>query len=189
MPVTDQPHPSEVRREEGFLHYVAREGRVFLRWTIVVCMIAIVLCMISPGFYFLAVIPALVLLAAYVLLVATSEVERRSDTVAHREFERAETAMETDVMEDHAEDDQLRPKDARIVKRESKTGAAIVIAVLLAATLIALIIFDQKMLAIGAFVLFAYMLFIAAPLWLGWFNDDVEEQSQKAEPAEDATTP
>jgi hypothetical protein len=175
----DTPRPESAGREEGFLHYVAREGRVVLRWTIGACLVAIVACMVSPGFFFLAVIPAIVLLAAYILLLLANEIERRSDSVAHEALERAETAGFVDVVEDHAEDDQLEAVQAEIVKRESRVGITILVAVLIVASIIAFVIFDLKLLAIGAFVLFAYMLLIAAPFWLGWFNDDIEDETHK----------
>jgi len=173
-----------IDREEGFLHYVAREGRLALRWLIVGCMIAVVVCMVSPGFYFVAVVPALLMFVSYVLLVVANEVERRSDAVAHDRLEQMETALVVDVFEDHGDDDQLHPVHAEIVKRESKTVAAIVVAVMIVALLIAAILFNWKVLAIGAFVVFAYMLLVAAPLWLGWIEDDIEIESSRLEHVE-----
>jgi Ca2+/Na+ antiporter len=177
--VERRSNQSALGREEGFLHYVAREGRVMLRWLIGVCIVAIVLCMVSPGFFFVAVAPALLLLIAYVALLVTNIVERRSDVQAHDYLERSETALAEDVIENHQDDHQLEPTDAELVKRESRTGIMIVISVLAAALLIAAILFDLKMFAIGALVIFAYMLFIAAPLWAGWFNDDIEITSKR----------
>lgn len=167
-------------REEGFLHYIAREGRIALRWTIGVCLIAVVACMVSP-LWMAAVVPALIMLGAYILLLLANEVERRSDTAAHRQLERAETAIAADVQEDHAEDDQLPPVDAAIVRRESKTGLLILAGVVVMAVLIAGLLVPWKALAIGAFVVFAYILFIAAPFWLGLFNDDIEIESHRLE--------
>lgn len=167
--------------KEGFLHYVAREGRWILRWTMVVCVIAIILCMVSPGFFFVAVVPALILLGSYAALVFTNEIERRSDTEAHRVLADSETAMEADVVENHAEDHQLAPAQADLVKRETRIGLIIVGAVLLVAVGMALIFLPWQATALGAFVLFAYLLLIAAPLWLGWFNDDIEMENHRVE--------
>ena len=83
------------------------------------------------------------------------------------------------MIENHADDDQLPPVEAHIVRRESKTGIYIVIAVMLSALLIASILFEFQVVAIGALVVFAYMLLIAAPLWLGWFNDDIEDEQER----------
>jgi hypothetical protein len=167
--------------EEGFLHYIAREGRVFLRWTIGICIIAIVGCMVSPGFFFVAVIPALLMLAAFVLLVLANEVERRSDTVAHDALERTEKATINDLIENHAEDDQLPAATAHLVRREGRTGIVILVSAMVVAVMIAFIMFDFRLFAIGALVIFAYMLLISAPLWLGWFNDDIEDESRRME--------
>ena len=145
------------------------------------CIVAIVLCMVSPGFYFVAVLPALLLLGSYAALVFTNEVERRSDKEAHRVLIDSETAATDDIMEDHAEDDQLARDTANLVKRETRVGLIIVGAVLLVALGLALIFLPWQATALGAFVLFAYLLFIAAPFWLGWFNDDIEMESRRAE--------
>jgi membrane protein implicated in regulation of membrane protease activity len=171
----------KIGHQEGFLHYVAREGRWMLRWTMVACVAAIVLCMVSPGFYFVAVVPALVLLGAYAALVFTNVVERRSDKEAHRVLVDSETAIAEDVVEDHAEDDQLGPVQTDLIKRETRIAMVIVGAVLLIALGMALIFLPWQATALGAFVLFAYLLLLAAPLWLGWFNDDIELETRRVE--------
>jgi 1,4-dihydroxy-2-naphthoate octaprenyltransferase len=176
-PMTASEYPAS--REEGFLHYMAREGRHILRWIIGASLVAIVICMVT--IWFAAIIPAIILMAAYVLMVIAREVERRSDAEADAVFESAEVAHAGDVVEDHAEDDQLAPAQAELVYRESRTGFIIVLAVMAAAALIAFILFDLKVLAIGALVVFSYVMFIAAPLWLGWFNDDIEDETRRLE--------
>lgn len=164
-------------REEGFLHYLAREGREFLRWTIGACLIAIVVCMVT--IWFAAIVPAVILLVAYVLLVLANEVERRSDVQAHAVLELRESAIASDIINDEAESGQLAPVEAAIIRRESKTAIAIIVSVSLAALLIAAIAFPSPVLAIGAFVVFAYMLLVAAPLWLGWIEDDIEDETHR----------
>lgn len=170
---------TQTDREEGFLHYVAREGRTALRWTIGISLIAIVVCMVT--LWFLAVVPALILLTAYTLLALTEQVERHSDAAAHHALEESETAIDHDVIENHAEDDQLQPVDAKIVNRETKIGAGVLIAATLTALLIASILFNVQVVAIGSLVVFAYMLLISAPFWLGWFNNDIEDEARKLE--------
>lgn len=175
-----QSSQSALGREEGFLHFLAREGRITLRWTMLVCVMAIVVCMVSPGFFFVAVIPAAVLLIAYVLLVLANIVERRSDHEAHAALERAETASGfSDVVEDHTEDDQLQPNQAEIVKRETRIGFIIVGVALLVGLAVATVFLPGRVIAIGAFVVFAYILFITLPVLLGWFNDDVDMESHR----------
>ncbi|MCI0630895.1 MAG: hypothetical protein L0Y44_09620 [Phycisphaerales bacterium] len=179
--MTPQAHLSAhppLAREEGFLHYVAREGRTFLRWTIVACLIAIVFCMVSP-LWVIALVPAAVLVVAYVLLLLTNEVERRSDVAAHAVLESRETAVLDDIVDDEAEADQLAPRAAALVKRESKIAAAIIGSVLIVALVIAGLLVPGPVLAIGALVLFAYMLLVAAPLWLGWIEDDIEIETTR----------
>jgi membrane protein implicated in regulation of membrane protease activity len=175
-PLMTIDHPEQ--REEGFLHYLAREGRVALRWTIGICLVVTVMMMVTP-IWFAAIVPAFFLAVAYVLFVLANEVERRSDVQAHIELEAREVAVVGDVSEDHAEDDRFAPDQAEIIKRESKTGVVILVAVSLAALIAAFIMFDLRLLAIGALVVFSYMLFIAAPFWLGWFNTDIEDEERR----------
>ena len=182
-------------QEEGFLHYLAREGQSKLRIILIVCLIAMVALMVSP-LWFAASVPAVVLLAAYILLVLATEVERRTNSrmqagdmqrgdagdvaaAADRGATVTVTATDVDVFEDQADADQFPPDQAAIIRRESKIGVAIFLSVLLIALFSAGIAFPLPVLAIGALVVFAYMLLVAAPLWLGWIEDDIEETSRR----------
>lgn len=174
MEPTIHVQPGPVRLEqEGFLHYVAREGRVVLRWIIGISLVATLAVMVSP-MLFLAPIPALILLASYILFVLTREVEKRSDDVAERTIALRETAGDSEVMEDAAEMHQVHPHTMRIVKREGATGVAILAGVMVIALLIACFTLPWEVIAIGAFVVTAYMLLVAAPVLLGWIEDDIE---------------
>src|SRR6266850_4141136 len=90
-------------REEGYLHYLARESRTALRICIGLCIIGIVAIMVSPGFFFMAVIPAAVMILCVVLLVVANAIEKRSDRPAHEVLEHREVATEHDVVDDMAE--------------------------------------------------------------------------------------
>ena len=174
MEPTIHVEPGRVRLEhEGFLHYMAREGRVALRWLIGISLIATLAVLVSP-FLFLSPIPALVLIASYILFMLTREVEKRADPVADRAFISRETAGETDMMEDAAEMDQVHPDTMHLVKREGTTGVAILAGVMVIALLIACFTLPWEVVAIGAFVVTAYMLLVAAPVLLGWIEDDIE---------------
>lgn len=166
------PGPVQLQ-QEGFLHYVAREGRVALRWIIGISLVATLAVMVSP-LLFLAPIPALVLLVSYILFMLTREVERRSDPVADRAFMARENAGDAEVMEDAAEMQQVHPDTMRIVKREGVTGVAILAGIMVIALLIACFTLPWEVIAIGAFVVTAYMLLVAAPVLLGWIEDDIE---------------
>ena len=175
-------HNENPPHEEGYLHYLAREGRWALRWCIGLCMIGIVVTMVSP-IWFVAFIPAGVMFLCVVLLVIANAVEKRSDVEAHDELERAETATVMDVTEDHAEDDRVGVVAGQIVKRESKTGVVILCVALLAALLVAFLAIGQgvflRIFPILALVVFAYMILLMAPVWLGWINQDIENEEQR----------
>lgn len=167
-----QPGPVHLEKE-GFLHYLAREGRVALRWTIGISLIATLAVMVSP-MLFLAPVPALVLLVSYVLFVMTREVEKRCDPAAERAIAQREFAGEAEVMEDAAELDHFHPDTVKIMKREGATGVAILAGVMVIALIIAGFFLPWEVVAIGAFVVTAYMLLVAAPVLLGWIEDDIE---------------
>lgn len=181
-----EPGPVQLKQEEGFLHYLAREGRVALRWIIGISMVATLVVMVSP-FLFLAPIPALVMLVAYVLFVLTREVEKRVDPVADRAIVAQQSAREhLEVMENASEQDQVPPETMRIVRREGITGVAILAGVMVIALLIACFLLPWEVVALGAFVVTAYMLLVAAPVLLGWIEDDIEhaeaQQQSRTQP-------
>jgi hypothetical protein len=167
-------------REEGYLHYLAREGRWALRWCIGLCIVGIAITMITP-LWFVAFVPAGVMLLCGILLVIANFVEKRSDSEAHDVLERNESAGSSQVVEDHAEDDRLTPATQELVKRESKAGLVILFVAILAALLIAFIFLPAPVFTIGALVVFAYMLLLMAPVWLGWINEDIEHESERLE--------
>jgi len=166
--------------EEGFLHWLAREGRVALRWVMVVAAVVTVITMVSPMLWF-APFPAAVLLIAYVLLLFTNRVERHSDGAAHAALDRREVARDRDLVDDHTDDDQVARVPAAIIKRESMYGAISLGGVLVVALVYAAVQLPWEVFAIGAFVVFCYILMVAAPFWLGQFEDDIEIQQHRME--------
>jgi hypothetical protein len=136
--------------------------------------------MVSP-FWMAAIIPAAIMIVSYVLLILTNEVERRSDVTAHDRLEHAETAIHHDVIDDHAEDDQIAEVPTAIIKRESKMGFVVLACLLVAALIFAAVKLPWEVFAIVTFVVFCYMVLIMAPVWLGWFENDIEIQQHRME--------
>jgi hypothetical protein len=60
-------------REEGYLHYLAREGRWALRWCIGLCIVGIAITLITP-LWFVAFVPAGVMRLCGILLVIANNV-------------------------------------------------------------------------------------------------------------------
>jgi len=170
----------QVPQEEGYLHFMAREGRTVLRWVGAISLVLTVATMVSP-MWMAAIIPAAIMIVSYVLLILTNEVERRSDVTAHDRLEQAETAMDRDVIDDHAEDDQLSEVPTTIIKRESKMGFIVLACLLVVALIFAFIKLPWEVFAIGTFVVFCYMIFIMAPVWLGWFENDIDLEQHRLE--------
>lgn len=168
---------------EGFVHFLAREGRVVLRWTVIALLIATIITMAT--FFWFAVIPGILLLIAYAMLLMVREIEHRSE---HREEgDTAAIAARAAAEEDQSMPEEVDPVDMALVKRESKTGLWILAVVgVVALVLAGLAIFagklvEPKLLVIVAFVLFAYMMLVMAPVWLGWIEDDIEDEKEKLE--------
>jgi hypothetical protein len=181
LPATpDAGHDGMTNREEGYVHFMAREGRTVLRWAGGIALVLTVITMVSP-FWMAAIIPAAIMIVSYVLLILTNEVERRSDVVAHDRLEQSETALDRDVIDDHAEDDQVSEVPTAIIKRESKRGFIVLACLLVAALIFAYVKLPWEVFAIGTFVVFCYMIFIMAPVWLGWFENDIELQQNQLE--------
>jgi hypothetical protein len=168
--------PGKVRLEnEGFLHFLARGGRVALRWIIGISLVATLVVMVSP-MLFLAPIPALVLVVSYVLYILTRPVEERSDRAAEAIIAHHDVAGEAEKIEDAADMHRFAPDTVRIMKREGVHGMAILAAVMVIAVLFAAFFLPWEVVAIGAFVVTAYMILVATPVWLGWIEHDIEVQ-------------
>jgi hypothetical protein len=163
---------------EGYLHYLARESRSALRWCIALCIVGIVAIMVSPV-WFIAFIPAAVMLVCVILLAVANRVERSSDAAAHTALEYREVAVHDDVIDDMAEAHQFKPHSMAIMKREGVWAFILIGCVLLGALLVAYVLVPTPLFAIGALVVFAYMLLLCAPALLGAFNDDVEYTTEQ----------
>lgn len=167
---------------ESYLHFAAREARLALRWLVILSAIATVVTMVIAWFF--ALIPAMLLLVFYVLLAMTNIIEHRS-TGPHEEDEemagpRAEAAAaptphEIELAIKRESDDAFDARTMRIII-EIVAGLSVI------ALVIAGLLFGWELLAIGAVVLLAYMLLIAAPVWLGWIEDDVSEHAEPTRP-------
>jgi hypothetical protein len=166
---------SPARREESFVHFVAREGRVVLRILVIGSLIATAVTMIT--FWFWAFVPAVVLLISWGLLLITNDLEERTHVEGEMPLDRAEAA--TPAVPDQSRALHLPGHEVpdAVFKRESRLGIEVAIGVGLAALILCGILMPWKLLAIGALVVFAYMLAIMAPVWLGALEDDIDKQA------------
>jgi hypothetical protein len=167
-------------KDEGFVHFVARESRTVLRILVIAALAATVVSMVS--LWYIAVIPAIFLLLAYAALLLVREVERRT-------YEPGNSGPPDPVVAEHEtiHDEPgalLNPEQVKLVARESKTGLWILLGVGVIAVSLALVaiftvdLIEPKFLGLAAFVLFAYILLVMAPVWLGWIEDDIEDQQR-----------
>lgn len=170
---------------ESYLHLLAREFRAVLRWTVLVSGIVTVVSMFT--IFYWAILPALVLLISCCLLGLANEVERRTPGPHDDPIEQAIAAAEQAAADAEADPVQREKKavnkavDGKVTTTvtEILIGAA-VLAVILGAV-VAWIFIGWQMLALGAMILFAYILFVGAPVWLGWIEDEAEETQHRVE--------
>lgn len=169
-----------VEREESYTHFLARESQLFLEILIVVSLVMTVLLMVT--FFFFAFIPVIVLLLSYGLLVLANAIERRTDSgtqsvVPKRVLDDPSTAI---AIEDKPRltawrirsDDALRRRLARVTI-EILVGAGLL------AFVMATIVLPVELTLLGVGVLFAYIVFISAPVWLAWLNDESSDEERR----------
>ena len=68
-----------------------------------------------------------------------------------------------------------------IVVREGKTVLKIVVGVGAAALVMSAIAFGWQWFGFGTLLIFCYMIFVSAPVWLGLIEDEIEEETKRLE--------
>lgn len=166
------------KKDERFVHFLARESRFVLRIVVIGALAATILSMVS--LWYLAIIPAIFLLVAYAALLMVREVEHRTEEPGTGA---PPTPLVAEIETIHDEPGEpLNAEQFRLVARESKAGLWILLGVAVAAicfALVAIFAFDlisPQFLLLAAFVLFAYILLVMAPVWIGAIEDDIEDQ-------------
>lgn len=171
--------------EESYIHFLAREGKLVFRWGILIFTIVTALTMAT--FFFWAFIPGAILLLNIVLLVIADYIEQRTYHPGDPHDETAEeqaliARVEPGVAEAQATQKQkiehaVRSHTARLV-------AGILVAATVLALAIAAFIVDRNLLILGGFIFFAYIILVAAPAWLGWLNNEAEDEAHRVEEEE-----
>jgi Ca2+/Na+ antiporter len=183
--MTIDPHSDATERTEPWLHTLAREGRAMLRFLVIVMMLLTVATMVV--FPFWGVFPAILLLAAYGMLVVANVAERRSRSgQLAPSWETAEMSdLDADEMESNrgaaptdstAYDAAMEEIPVDTLRKESITIAEILIGIAVAALIISALTFHWTVLAIAALFFVPYMFILLAPVWLGWFTREIESE-------------
>lgn len=165
--------------QEGFIHFLAREGQLALRWAVGLSVAATVLTMIVMFYW--AILPAMAALFFYILLLISDFIEGRTQQPGDPVNDIVAPERGIEERADLIEDPQQHHVTMQVRRRLTRTVAGIVIGIAIAAVMMAGILFGIELLAIGGLIVFAYWLLIAAPLWLGWLNDEAEEETHRAE--------
>ncbi len=181
-PQTTAPPHDPAGEKEGFLHFLAREGQTALRIILILSIIAAAVAMAT--IWILVVIPLIVFAIAYVLLGVCSriEVSTRSESDERRRIERDEADDEKAV----AERERGKPAWKRhnmtpgVLWREVTLATEAFVGIGILAAIIAIAFMPRDFLFMGAIVFFAYMMFVMAPVWLGWFTQETEDAWEKS---------
>ena len=158
---------------ESLTHFAAREGQLVLRWFAIGSAAVTVATMVV--FWFWAIIPALVFLASICLLFVANEIEART-TRGSRLQPALPRTQASEVLRGESHRDEI---PMSIVVRETKTGVKIVVGAGMAALVLAAIAFGWQWLGFGTLLIFSYMIFVMAPVWLGWIEDEIEEETER----------
>jgi len=168
---------------ESSLHFFAREAKLVLRWAVFVFGAATVLTFMT--FFFFAIIPAIALVAALALLMIAHAVEQQSmkpgdphDETAEDQRQMRQEAMVVAADPDAAQKQRI---EEAVERKTARIVAGIIVCVAVAALIIAGAMFGRELFIIGGFILFAYMLLVATPVWLGWLNDQAEDETHRLE--------
>lgn len=170
--------------EESLTHYFIHDGKLIMRWASIVLAGATIVTMFT--FAIVAIIPAILFGGALLGLYLTTILEQRT---AHKpdilgdagEVSQAGTVGKADggALSEGDEDGDESDVPMRIIKRETMIVVEVLIGVGALAFVLAGLLFGWKVLGIAALVLVAYMLFVTAPILLGWLEDDVEEERRR----------
>ena len=191
---------TDVVSKEPWLHAFARESRNMLRLVVLALMLATVITMVT--FPFWGIFPAILLLLAYGLLWVANIAEHRSRTGMMRcnlpaiehEFDRVapvdadELAGECEAEERTETPEALKEIPVSTLLKESISAAEIVIGAAVAATIVAALMFHWTMLAIAVLFLFPYMIILLAPVWLGSFSRELQDQEIRQQQREDVAS-
>ncbi len=163
----------EAAHAESLTHFAAREGQFVLRWVAIGSAAVMVATMFV--FWFWAILPALVFLASLCLLFIANEVEARTTRGSQPETELPQTQASA-VSRDESHRDEI---PMSIVVRETKTVLKIVVGVGVAALVLAAIAFGWQWLGFGTLLIFSFMIFVTAPVWLACIEDEIEEETER----------
>ncbi len=171
--------------EESLTHYFIHDGKLIMRWASIVLAGATIVTMFT--FAIVAIIPAILfgvaLLGLYLTTMLEQRIARKSadNIVDAGEASQAGTVAKADGDALSEEDDDGDESDVpmRIIKRETMIVVEVLIGVVALAFVLAGVFFGWEVLGIAALVLVAYMLFVSAPILLGWLEDDVEEERRR----------
>lgn len=169
-----------MRSDESLVHGLAHDAQVILRIAVLAGVAATILVMMT--FWFWAIVPGAFLFVAYVLLLATNLIERRT---THRQAEVVNDAAHTLPVSRPLDDATLMPQQQKVEKvihhRLTWIGVEVAVAAALLALLLASLVLEWEIVALGALILFAYIVLVSTPVWLGWMEDDVIETERAAE--------
>jgi hypothetical protein len=179
-PTASSVAPASAPHRESYIHFLARECRLILRW--VVIFLAVTTAVTFGTLFYWAVLPGILLLIAYSMLLFANSLESSTrqpgDLGAEEVMSQAETTEELSAV---ATDEERRVINAAVWARLTKIGIAIALGVAALAVILAGVLFGGELLVLGTFIVFAYMLLVAAPLWLGWLEDEAEVVTHRVE--------
>lgn len=174
------PQAFTERREESYLHFLARESQLFLEILIVVSLVMTILLMVT--FFFFAFIPVVVLLLSYGLLVLANAIERQTDPGTPTLQGGLEGAVARAGKPEQASPKYTRwgiRSESALRRRLFRVAVEILVGAGLLALVMATIVLPVELVTFGVVVMFAYIVFISAPFWVAWLNDESSDEERR----------
>jgi fatty acid desaturase len=178
FPAQLDQHDQRFPDDDTMSHFALREVQITLRAFIAITIAATAITMAT--FWFWAWVPAVVLLLAYIALIGVNSLERKTavaryqqasreheESMAHAIDPDADTVVEAAITGRH--EAQFTPLP--LFRKVGVIGVKIVVGVALAAIGLAFILLPLELALLGGVMFFFYMLFVMAPVWLGWVSD------------------
>ena len=128
--------------------------------------------------FYLAIIPAFFALAFFVMLLLANRAElstRDPEAPAPRDWAEGPLPGEPVAKVDSEVEEKAEVTKA-VQHRLNRIGIEVVVAAIVIAVVMGGLTFGWSKVAFGALFLFGYVILVTTPVWLGWMEEEVEEE-------------
>lgn len=172
---SDRAHPAAP--PEPYLHFLAREGQLVFRVLLFLSLAATVALMVT--IFYLAIIPALFAVGCFVMLFLADRAEESTRDPAApppRDWADGPLPGEAAAPVDGRDQQQQREVTKAVHHRLTRVGIEVVGAAIIISVVMCGLTFGWDKLAIGGLFFFGYIILLTTPVWLGWMEEEAEDE-------------